>query len=377
MKTLSSLVSLVIILLCSSWLCAHDRPVIIPDPVAAVKSITDASASNPYLIFVGPGVYQISSALAMKEYVSISGSGRSVTTIKGSFNSDYHASASVIKGADNSTLSDLTVKNTSTGGNLYIVGIYSVGDSTFKNVRVIVNSQRYNLGMYLGYGTTSITDCLIEVYGSKSNQGIHFFADYSTKISNLQINIEGGGSGIGIYMWYDTLSWAVLEDTDISIKGSNSCKGILTEFAYVAISRVNISLSCTNKVAGAHFGYSTITMNDTVIDVNGSNDVNGVITDASSPVMTNVTIKATGGVSNYGINIWDFPAKLHIRNSVIKSEIIGTGSSFGSSNYYVYFAGSSLLGQVDPVGTYTCLNSNNGVDKELDANCNEITPASL
>ncbi len=45
------------------------------DPVAAVNSISDASAANPYLVVIGPGVYTITQTLVMKPYVDIVGSG--------------------------------------------------------------------------------------------------------------------------------------------------------------------------------------------------------------------------------------------------------------------------------------------------------------
>ena len=35
------------------------------DPVAAVNSITDASATNPYLVVICPGVYTITQTLMM------------------------------------------------------------------------------------------------------------------------------------------------------------------------------------------------------------------------------------------------------------------------------------------------------------------------
>ena len=50
----------------------------------ALDAITDASATNPYLIIIEPGVFDIgSNSLVMKEYVDIEGSGESVTKITG------------------------------------------------------------------------------------------------------------------------------------------------------------------------------------------------------------------------------------------------------------------------------------------------------
>ena len=54
------------------------------DPVSAINSISDASATNPYLIKIMPGVYDIGVTLEIKEFVNIEGSGEAATKIVGS-----------------------------------------------------------------------------------------------------------------------------------------------------------------------------------------------------------------------------------------------------------------------------------------------------
>lgn len=48
---------------------------------AALASITDNSASNPYLIRIAPGVYTESATTMLKDYVDIEGSGENVTVL--------------------------------------------------------------------------------------------------------------------------------------------------------------------------------------------------------------------------------------------------------------------------------------------------------
>ena len=53
-------------------------------PVDAVNSILDASATNPYVVRIGPGVYDLgTTVLKMKPFVSVVGSGQSATFING------------------------------------------------------------------------------------------------------------------------------------------------------------------------------------------------------------------------------------------------------------------------------------------------------
>jgi hypothetical protein len=81
------------------------------DPVAAVNSITDASASNPYLVVSAPGVYTVTSSLQMRQYVDIAGSGENVTKIMGAVSAGTYSTSAIIKGAHHATLSSLTVEN--------------------------------------------------------------------------------------------------------------------------------------------------------------------------------------------------------------------------------------------------------------------------
>lgn len=58
------------------------------NPVDAVDAITDADRTNPYVVSVAPGVYNIGSTpLYLKSHVSLIGSGQTATYIVGTVNS--------------------------------------------------------------------------------------------------------------------------------------------------------------------------------------------------------------------------------------------------------------------------------------------------
>jgi len=93
-------------------------------PVAAgtallnlVNGITDNSDTNPYLIKVGPGIYDLgTTSLQMKQYVDIEGSGEKMTKITGEvINGDWPPTNGTINGASNAELRFLTVENTGVG----------------------------------------------------------------------------------------------------------------------------------------------------------------------------------------------------------------------------------------------------------------------
>jgi len=124
------------------------------DPVAALNSITDASAANPYLVVIAPGVYDIgSSGLVMQEYVDVAGSGQDSTFIKGSkSNSSLNGNAALVTGSDNAGLRDLTIENMSSTS-VYAVGIYnSAASPKLSNltIKLADNTQRQ-------YGVSNIS----------------------------------------------------------------------------------------------------------------------------------------------------------------------------------------------------------------------------
>lgn len=84
--------------------------------IDAVASITDADRTNPYIVSVAPGRYNLRAApLYLKNYVSLVGSGQKATYIIGSVDSisgpTPGSGPGVINGADNSEIRQLTVIN--------------------------------------------------------------------------------------------------------------------------------------------------------------------------------------------------------------------------------------------------------------------------
>jgi len=77
----------------------------------ALNGITTASQTNPYLLKIEPGVYELGSLqfsrLDMQSFVDVEGSGEGVTTITSS-----NSSGGTVRGAANSELRSLTVKHT-------------------------------------------------------------------------------------------------------------------------------------------------------------------------------------------------------------------------------------------------------------------------
>lgn len=108
------------------------------DIATAINSINDASATNPYLIKIMPGVYS-GWNIVMKSYVSLQGSGENTTTITGSVESGVLGLYALvnINSVSNVAISDLSLENI--GGNYILATNMLIKDSSnifIKNVTI-------------------------------------------------------------------------------------------------------------------------------------------------------------------------------------------------------------------------------------------------
>jgi hypothetical protein len=81
----------------------------------ALSSITDASATKKYLLYIEPGTYDLgTNSLQMKQYVDIHGAGELNTLITSSVQIGCMDGPGTLNGANNAELRFLTVRNTGT-----------------------------------------------------------------------------------------------------------------------------------------------------------------------------------------------------------------------------------------------------------------------
>ncbi len=224
------------------------------NPIDAMNSITDSSETNPYLIVIGPGVFNIgSNQLIMKSHVSILGSGRSgqdQTTITGSISTNSANQiddGSLIVGADNSSLKSLTISNSTNVSDdnssciffqnsaasienvnirLYSISDYTHGilsnnsTITLKNVEIIVdNGTAHSYGI-LADNSSIIDDQDLTIIDSPDSgiaHAIGIVGDSELHSRNLSVTISGTGTNFqGVHIQAST---AVIISANIDISG--------------------------------------------------------------------------------------------------------------------------------------------------------------
>lgn len=370
MKKLFSIITLAIVVFFAVSATAHNKVVVIPlnspkqlknivtvsaeggdftDPIAAVASISDASESNPYLVVLGPGLYTLTQPLVMKQHVSIVGAGENATKLTGSVSSGETATSSLISGANNASLSNLAVENT--GGDMNSIAIYNNSAAPdINNVRVRASGGVLTYGIYNESSSPNIFNVSVDVYEGITT-GI-WNSSSSPAISNVTITVKNGETNQGVY---NTGSSPTLTNVTIFVSGPTSTygwnKGIFNNTSDATIVNSNISVS------GNLSSYGNI----------------GIDNYDSSPVVTNVNASASGGTLNFGMvndGIFSYVSAPVIRHSTIEGTTIGINMTDLESSATI--SQTSVIGGVTGPGTSSCVNSDNGVDKELDANCTII-----
>jgi len=232
------------------------------DVKAALDSITDANATNPYLIYIAPGNYTVTdTAIQMKPFVTIMGSGEKATVLEGS-----NGLSSIIKGVDNATLVNLAVVNNKGSDPTY--GIYNESSSPIiKDVTVTVSNGYSNYAVYNNASSPTMTSVTTTASGGSTNYGV-----YNNSSSPIMINVS----------------------TKASAGGENY---------------------------GVYNEKSSPTMSNVIATASGGNSY-GVYNNSSSPIMTNVAATASAEGDSYGVYN-DSSSSPMIRNCILKGTTKG------------------------------------------------------
>lgn len=266
-------------------------------PAAALASIGDASEINPYVVYIGPGVYTLATPLAMKPYVTIAGAGENDTILTGAISSGNIATAAIVTGADNATLRDLTIKNTG-GGPFYSIGICNDDASPLiTNVTVMASGGgETNMGVY-NYHTheSTMTNMTASATGGAFSYGVvNTGSLFSTTMTNVKAQADGGTiNNYGIY----NLTSASVTMTDVTAialgSASSTVCGLLNANSSLTIQQSNlITGSVVSSTHGLCVQSGTVRVLRSSI-IGGASNTGGTLTCANSDNGVASTLSAT------------------------------------------------------------------------------------
>jgi hypothetical protein len=272
----------------------------------AMAGITTASSTNPYLLKIEPGIYDIgTSSLQMKQYVDVEGSGENTTVITGHIDSN---TSGVLQGASHAEIRFLTVQNT--GGGTYAIAIYNTSASPkITNVTAsasgggVVHTGVHNEGVYNESSSSpTMTNVTISASGATTNYGVLNYSSSPT-MTNGTISASGGG-GSANYGVFNNISNSTMTNGTVTASGGTSSinNGVWNHSSSPTMTNVTISASGTTTYGVASDGSGTIMINNSVIigltmtiynDINTTTRV-GNSKLAGGPVSTSGTTTCAG-----------------------------------------------------------------------------------
>ena len=178
--------------------------------VAAIPS-TGAeapSASNPWLIRVGPGTYDLGAGfLMLPVYTALEGAGQDITVITAA---GYPVEYATVMMADHGGLSRLTVNNSGSNWAEIAVFIGYMGPASkvaLEHVTLTASSPSNTsgtaVGLIAGNSSFSLVDCDVTAHGAANNWGIYAASSSEeAQLDGVRVHVFGAnpdGDSIGFY----------------------------------------------------------------------------------------------------------------------------------------------------------------------------------
>ncbi len=177
------------------------------DIQAAIDSITDASATNPYVIYIGPGIYSVAAgdSIVMKNNVSLIGSGVDSTVIVGQRTSAaFSPSAGLILASD-AEIAQMSIDNNVTsnaeGG---VTGIYTAQPTYMHDLKVsVAGGTNQSNALYISNAAATVQHVKLLADGSAGYNGFGITANSSdVTLDSIEITTFGGtGTDQGVYFY--------------------------------------------------------------------------------------------------------------------------------------------------------------------------------
>jgi len=305
---------------------------------SALGAISDASASNQYVILVYPGIYTGSNnvGLRWKSYVSLRGVDRNATIIRGSTSGN-----TVIPLIDASMLQGIEISNITLDGSAQVAefGYEQNGSTNVCGATIVFNNVNYvsgDTGSFPGVCISSDPEAFIgedcdqpgDVTVRNSDTGI--IADFGGNwlIANSRVHASGGASGEAVVAYIRTGSGGstfaggtTIVGSTLEATGTGASMDSVTAL-YVAASLSTGPIRVTGSSLTARSTSSSGSGSTRVVYPGGAAD--SVLIEGSTLVYQSVS-GASGGLF-YGVFTGaGTDAAVDVRGSIIRS--VGSGGT--------------------------------------------------
>lgn len=293
--------------------------------VALLGEISGNGPSNPYLLRLEPGIFDLGTAtLTLKPFVDVEGSGQGVTVIRSA------GSGAVVAGADDAEVRFLTVQHT--GGAASSIALDLSADATrLTHVHAVAGgANSLNRAINAAGDGVVLREVSASVTAPAGANAIAIYATGDVVMHQVTAQAQGGASSAGIVA---TTGALLLQDVSVTATGATSLYGVSLETGASAVLR-RVDASATNVSPGT-----------TAVALN--------LLDGDARVEGGTYLALAG--TSYGVLCTQLAGThaARIRNA----RVAGLGHSIQADSGYEVYVGDSQLsgGAVEPNGgTVTC-----------------------
>lgn len=286
------------------------------NPVSAVNSINNASASNPYLVKVMPGVYSLGGgSLQMKQYVDLEGSGPENTVITSSNNAGNECTVGTVMMANNMSIRNIKIVNTAPNlGGDYASAVAAL---VFNNVEAKAEGISVSTGSDAVAGGKNIGVC---TYGASAHAILNnvYVESHNRDGQSSPLRYMGG-------------KFTVTNSTLIATNGNADADIVNNDAGYIGnVTMVNVIMEATapNVYGITSDGIYSVNISNSVIALHGSSTYVLAGMHTQNFFMENTKITCDGSC-DYGVD----PTKIKIANSLLPGNISALTGAKLINNY--------------------------------------------